>query len=458
MAALPWIGCRRDPPPGGRPSAPTEPQGVTPPPNPQGGRAADVLVIGAGISGLRAAEVLREAGKRVIVLEARDRLGGRVWTDRSWPGRPLDMGASWIQGVRDNPIAARAREAGIVTVATPGDLELHDPGGQNITGRAEAIVNRFQRLLRAARESIDDDEPLRACLDRALRAEELSERERLEMEFAITSVVEHEYAADAGELSGEHFDDGDGLDGGDAMFPGGYDQIVTAVARGTDARTGHVVRSIQWADEGVTVTTSRGVFQGRAAVITVPLGVLKAGSITFSPVLPHAKLRAIGRLGMGLLSKTWLRFPSVFWPVEHEYLDRIPPASERGQWAESVNLARLDRSPVLLGFNAGAYGRAVEAMSDEAAMAAAHRAYRSMFGPAALAPIATVRSHWSTDPYALGSYSYLAVGSSNDDRDALAAPAGALFFAGEACSRDHAATVHGAWRSGERAARALLRG
>ena len=80
-------------------------------------RNADVLVIGAGIAGLRAAEVLAANGRRVIVLEARDRLGGRIYTDRSW-GVPVELGASWIHGVENNPIAALAAAKGITTQAT----------------------------------------------------------------------------------------------------------------------------------------------------------------------------------------------------------------------------------------------------------------------------------------------------------------------------------------------------
>lgn len=452
LATVPLGACDDDPPP--RPSPPRAP------PTPSSdGREADALVLGAGIAGLRAAEVLRAAGKRVIVLEARDRVGGRVWTHRAWPGLALDMGASWIQGVRENPVAQRARDAGIATVASDGDLDLYDPSGHNITSRSEAIQQKLQRVLEVGRESTPDgDESLRAALDRGIAAEGLSESDRLAVEFGISSAYEHEYGADARDMSAAHFDDGDSLGGGNLLIPGGYDQVVAAVARGTDVRLGHVVNAVQWASEGVTVSTSRGAFRARGAVITAPLGVLKAGAIAFTPALPEGHRTAISRLGMGLLSKSWLRLPRVFWSTENDFLARIPTLAERGRWVESVNYAKFLHAPVLLAFNAGAFGREVEAMTDAAAMASAHGALQAMFGAQTPAPTAILRSRWGSDPYARGSYSFLAVGSSLADRDTLATPTGALFFAGEHCSRDNAATVHGAYLSGERAARAMLRG
>ena len=107
-------------------------------------------------------------------------------------------------------------------------------------------------------------------------------------------------------------------------------------------------------------------------------------------------------------------------------------------------------------FNAGKFARAIETMTDAEVTASATAALKPAF-PKVSAPIGMLRSAWSVDPFALGSYSFIGVGSSPADRDALAAPEGRRFFAGEACSRDHAGTVHGAYSSGEAAAKAVLR-
>lgn len=424
-----------------------------------GGREADVLVIGAGIAGLRAAEVLTAAGKTVIVLEGRDRTGGRIWTDRSW-GVPLDLGASWIHGVTGNPIAARAQAAGIRTVAADYSEALYDPRGiRQPDGAVQTIEHRVNALATAGRaNSPDSDEPLRAALDRALTGAHPSDVKRLEYEMGITSVFEHEYAADTSELSANHFDDGAKESGGDVLFPGGYDQIVSLLQQGRDIRTGAAVLRIDSSSSGVATTTAQGVFQARAAIVTVPLGVLKAGSITFGTPLSPAKTAAIQRLGMGALSKTYLRFPQSFWPTDVDLMDRIPPAAARAQWVENLNVAKFHPVPALLMFNAGAFARSVEALSNADAIASAALALRSMFGAATMNPVASLRSQWTRDPFSLGAYSFLAVGATLADRDALAAREGAVFFAGEACSRDHAATVHGAYTSGEAAANSALTG
>jgi len=420
-------------------------------------RNADVLVIGAGIAGLRAAEVLVAAGRRVIVLEARDRLGGRIYTDRSW-GVPVELGASWIHGVEDNPIAALAAAKGITTQATDYESVMYGADGQRLPDDAlDELESQIADLVEAGREgSPDTDEPLRTALDRAIEAAGLDPSELLTIEMGITESIEHEYATDAVNLSATNFDDGADETGGDALLPGGYDQVVAAVANGLDVRVGHVVSRIDTSGDRAVVVTSHGEFDAGAVVITVPLGVLKAGSIQFSPALSEPKSRAIATLGMGALSKSCLRFESQFWPDDAELIDIVPAASRRGQWVESLSLTGLVDVPALMMFNAGKFARAVETMTDAEVIASASSALAPAFA-AVPTPTGLLRSSWSVDPFSLGSYSFIGVGASLADRDALAAPEGRRFFAGEACSHDHAGTVHGAYTSGEAAANAVLR-
>jgi len=420
-------------------------------------RNADVLVIGAGIAGLRAAEVLVANGRRVIVLEARDRLGGRIHTDRSW-GVPVELGASWIHGVQNNPIAALAAAKGITTQPTDYESVTFGADGKRLPGPAlNELESQVIELVEAGREgSPDTDEPLRAALDRAIAAADLDPAELLNVEMAITESIEHEYATDAVNLSAMNFDDGADEAGGDALLPEGYDKVVAAVANGLDVRLGHVVTSIDTSGDRAIVVTSEGNFQAGAVVVTVPLGVLKADSIQFSPALPEPKSTAIARLGMGALSKTCLRFESQFWPADAELIDIVPAASPRGQWVESLSLTSLVDVPALMMFNAGKFARAVETMTDPEVIASASSALTPAFA-ALPTPTGLLRSAWSVDPFSLGSYSFIGVGASLADRDALAVPQGRRFFAGEACSHDHAGTVHGAYTSGEAAAKAVLR-
>lgn len=459
------VGCGVEPSASAATSSPTGPDdagtgdaGTSTSGSPGGTRSADVLVLGAGIAGLRAAEVLTAAGKSVILLEARDRIGGRIFTDRSW-GMPLDLGASWIHGVTGNPIAERAAREGLRTKAFAYESIVYGSNGaRRAAGEADRIETRVRQLIAAGvANSPDSDEPLRTALDRAIRAANLDAATRLDVEMGITAAVEHEYAADASELSANHFDDGANERGGDVLFLDGYDGVVKAVARGLDVRLGAIVREVDTTGDRAVVTTAQGTFDGGAVIVTVPLGVLKAQAIRFTPALAAAKTTAIARLGMGALSKSYMQFASTFWPASAELLNFVPPATRPSQWVESVNAAPIVGAPVLLMFNAGAFARRVEAMTNDEASASALTALRLPF-PSASAPTAQLRSTWTKDPFSLGSYSFLAVGSSLADRDALAAAEGKRFFAGEACSRSDAATVHGAWASGEAAANGVLRG
>ncbi|MFZ1477411.1 MAG: FAD-dependent oxidoreductase, partial [Sphingorhabdus sp.] len=129
-----------------------------------------------------------------------------------------------------------------------------------------------------------------------------------------------------------------------------------------------------------------------------------------------------------------------------------------GKWSQWVSFTKAAGKPVLLGFTGADTAKAVEAMDDRAIVAEAMAAVRTMFGNSAPDPVAVQMTRWSRDPFALGSYSYNAVGSTPADRKALAAPevGGALAFAGEACSADYPGTVHGALLSGSDAVRKLL--
>ena len=310
-------------------------------------------------------------------------------------------------------------------------------------------------LVEAGRkDSSGTDEPLRSALDRAIDAADLDAAERLDVEMGITASIEHEYATDAVDLSARNFDDGGQESGGDALLPGGYDKVVEAVAKGLDVRLGHVVASVDTSGDRAVVVTSQGRFEAKAVILTVPLGVLKARSVQFLPPLSDSKSTAIARLGMGALSKTCLRFASAFWPADAELLDIVPTESRRGQWVESLSLMGLLDVPALMMFNAGKFARAVETMTDPEVIASASSALEPAF-PGFSAPTGLLRSSWSADPFSLGSYSFIGVGGSLADRDALAAPEGRRYFAGEACSRDHAGTVHGAYSSGEAAANAV---
>lgn len=423
-------------------------------------RRESIVVIGAGFAGLAAARDLADAGQAVVVVEARDRIGGRVWTSRAWDDTPLDLGASWIHGSRGNPLAALASRLRVRTLVTSYDSEItYDTDGRQPGRARQAYLDDLEdtiedAILRARRRG--GDMSVEQAVTDGVNPGGLSEADRRALHYVLNSSLEHEFGGDISELSARYFDEEDDYDGDDLLMADGYDVLAGHLASGLEIRTGHEVTHVAWGTSGVTVTTSQGVVRADRAVVTLPLGVLQRGGVVFDPPLPESKRQAINALGSGTLNKLYLRFPNAFWPRQYDWIGYV--SAERGHFSEW--LGGFDRylgRPVLLAFNAGRFGEAIEGWSDEAIVRGAMDTLRTIYGRGIPEPTAHQLTRWKSDPYALGSYSFYKVGSTPASRRALAAPVGGrLFFAGEAVSLDSPSTVTGAFESGQDAAEALL--
>lgn len=422
-----------------------------------GGDGSDVIVIGAGVSGLAAARELANRGRTVTVLEGRDRIGGRIWTSTAWPGVPLDLGASWIHGIDGNPIHRLATDIGARTVVTDGDsITYYMPDGREATAaEASALESwgeRVSKALTSYQDGSDTDSSIRAVVRAALESRGLGDADREMLSYNLNE-IEQEYAGSVDQLSALYFDSDDPIEGDDVAFPDGYGAITDHLGAGLQIRTGHTVTAVDWDTAGVTVTTDRGTLRAGAAVITLPLGVLQSGRVAFAAGLPAAKETAIRRLGVGVLNKCYLRFAETFW-ADSDWLGYIPRAE--GQWAQWINVERISGAPVLLGFNAADFGRSIEEWTDARIVESAMATLRTIYGSSVPNPVDHQITRWASDGYALGSYSFNKVGSDPDMRDDLAAAIGGrVFFAGEATDSGSFATVHGAYRSGLRAAREI---
>jgi len=419
------------------------------------GEGLTVLVVGAGVAGLAAAQDLVRAGAQVIVLEARDRLGGRTATIVR-DGFALDLGASWIHGVDGNPVSDLVESGGLSTITTDVEssigFDAANPGG--LVDEA-ALARAGARLDRAVEAGYDAeiDQPVRSVVEAAVVGAPADEV-RL-VRYLAASAIENEYAGSIDELSAWWFDEAGEFGGGDAMIAGGYGLVPELLARGLDVRLSSAVTAVRSSADGVAVQTAAEMLEADAVIVTVPLGVLQAGAIVFEPTLPTPTQLAISGLRMGVLNKLFLRFDEVFWDDAVDWIGIVPPAG-LDPWVDWVTIGRADDEPVILGFAAGDLGRQVDALTDEQVVASALATLRSAY-PGAPEPLEALVTRWGADPYARGSYSFAAVGSDPTMRDDLAAPiAGRLHLAGEATSREHPSTVHGALLSGRRAAENLL--
>ncbi len=379
----------------------------------------DVLVIGAGVAGLAAASHLAKHGREAAVLEARDRIGGRIWTARL-DGAPVDLGATWVHGMDDNPIAGLARGWGLPLEETDWD-RLASPDFD--PRRAIEAQKRIEKLYgRHAGESVADAVP------REWRGDRL-------MEWALRAEITCEYGEEPHRLSLKHWRDDEDREGEDGWFPRGYGEVVDRLAEGLDVRTGHVVREIRWGTGGVEAGTDAGTFRAGHAIVTLPLGVLKAGSVRFEPELPEPKLRAIGGLGTGVLNKLALVFERPFWGKETHVFAR------EGPYAYMICAGRA-----LVGLVGGDAARGARPEDPEEIV-------RALGAPR---PVASAATRWDEDPFALGAYAVVPPSGTSRFFDDLAESEGRLHFAGEATSRLYRGTVHGAYESGLRAADEIL--
>ncbi|MBS2017718.1 MAG: FAD-dependent oxidoreductase [Deltaproteobacteria bacterium] len=416
--------------------------------------AFDVVIVGAGLAGLRAAQVLRAAGRRVVVLEARDRIGGRIHTDRDTLGVPAELGASWLHDAPKNPLVTVAAEGGIRTSASDYSVSTWERGARLSKAESGRISAAFERQLESATSSARGGESLRSALARVVGTLRGAALDRYA--YSLATEIVYDFGAEAEELDAARLAD-PGDEEEHNLIVHEYDRVPKLLASGTEIRLRETVTSIEQSESGVLVRSTSGVLRAAHVIVTLPVGVLKSGAVRFSPPLSDRKRAALARMGMGCLSKTHLRFDRVFWPIESDFLGRIPRAEEKARWAYFVNVAKFGGDPTLIAFNGGDHAREVERMSQAEIVRGAMVALRTMF-PDAPDPRGVAQTKWSADPLAGGSYSYLAPGARSDDRAALAAREGAVSFAGEATSTLHAATAHGAYLSGEAAARSILTG
>ena len=414
----------------------------------------DVIVIGAGMSGIAAADKLDSEGFDVLILEARDRIGGRTWT-MYWDtaGIPIDMGAGWIHGTTNNPLTKIAEDHGIELLET--DLNsgvLLGPDGEWIDddkyNEIESLYAQFQEYRWEYAEQVDEDTSIKEAEENFAKINNLSEEQKHQLRFMINTALEHEESADVSDLS-LWTEVGKEIYGLEVIFPKGYIQILDTLDDGLDIRLEHVVSKIKYDEHGIVVITNQGTFNSKYVISTLPMGVLQAGDVEFSPPLPVDKQKAIERIGMGNMNKLYLLFDDMFWD-DVTLLNYI--SSDGSSMWEFFNLNDLGK-PILLGFTTGEHSLQLEKMSDNEIIADAMSILEKMYGDETLEPIDYVRTKWASDPYSKGAYSYSGVGTTEADYEALAAPVmNRVFFAGEATYMDYTATVNGAYLSGLREA------
>jgi monoamine oxidase len=416
-----------------------------------------VLVIGAGVAGLAAANKLKAAGFTVIVLEARFRTGGRVWTDRAGLGYACDMGAGWIHGPDGgNPVTSIAQQANAATFLTPdSSVQVFDASGADVTATQAGVWDpRYRDLLPQITEKANaatGDISVQEAINRI----DPTHLTQPYMIYPLSAYGEFDAGGPIDLLSGRNWLSDSKFPGKDVLFPSGYDAVTNQLGVGLDVRFGQRVSAIDTSGSEVRVTTSGGTYTANHVVCTLPLGVLKSGSVTFTPALPSYVQSAIDRVKMGYVNKVFCDFENAFWPTDTQYFGAH--TAEKGMLNYWLSYRKFSNINCLVGLAVGNAGLLLEALTDAEIMGRTTSQLRTMFGSATPAPRKINISRWTLDPLSGGSYSFAGVGSSPEDFGTLGSTiSGKLYFAGEHTSTSYRGTVHGAYLEGMRAAEAIL--
>ncbi|MEY4482705.1 MAG: hypothetical protein RL693_157, partial [Verrucomicrobiota bacterium] len=272
-----------------------------------------VIVIGAGVSGLAAANALKNAGLIVTVIEGRNRIGGRIHTDRSTFGVPVEIGAQFIHGQKNgsgnlNPIWDLKLKNNWASIPFAFDPSETRRSGALIDND-DPIWNRYDDFENYALNTLKPQIGATYSMDSALlnyaTLKKLTSVQIKELLAVASSELEEDMNTDALNISLKGYDeDRDYSVGGDQILTGGYDQLPKFLASNlTNVRLSEVVSRVDYSMPVCTVTTNKGVYQAEFVLCTLPLGVLQAGSVIFNPVLLSGKRTAIARMGMGCLDK-----------------------------------------------------------------------------------------------------------------------------------------------------------
>ncbi|HSG85757.1 MAG TPA: NAD(P)/FAD-dependent oxidoreductase [Candidatus Limnocylindrales bacterium] len=422
-----------------------------------------VVVVGAGMAGLATANAVARAGIDVVVLEARDRIGGRTHTG-DVGGSPVDLGAAWIHTPIGNPMSDLADDLGIERRSWNilDGVALWDDVGRLPSEEARRLMDlseRFYEALPDLRADLGRGATAVEGIDRFLAGTEIEHALRAALRELLVRLVEADASGPAGDIPLRGHPAGGTAYGGDEMGDvpvGGYRRVVDALAAGLDIRLGTEVVEVAAHAGGVDVRTADGaVHVGSHVLVTVPLGVLKAGVIRFDPPLLPERRSAIERLGFGRLDKVALRYERPFWTEQGLPFIEILAASEPFDGPFGLDVATGEPVMVVLAGGSG-QGWLMEGTVDQA-VDRVRAAVERVTGLAMPVPVAATRTDWSGDPFSRGAYSYVSVAASPADLDLLGEPhGGRILFAGEATTSARVGYADGALSTGIREAKRLL--
>ncbi len=399
----------------------------------------DVVVVGAGAAGLAASRALIEAGHTAMMFEARDRIGGRAWTDSDTFGVPIDRGCSFLHSGDINPLTDIAKRLGFTVIARNpdwgGSSARHILSPLEITACDHAFDWFFDQL--KEHRNCKPDVPISSIFPKHWR-----------WEAVVRAVVTFWCGVDADQISlcdVANFRDTEQ----NWSVKEGYGTVIAKLGEDIPVRLNAPVNGIDWSGNDVRVSVNDTVLRAKAVVITVPTTLLADETIKFTPALPVDKQEACQYLPLGINNKVFIA------------VDGNPFGAEPGTHIlSSVSSTRISSihllhkgHPLVDAYLGGDYARELEQAGNEIATQIVTDELVQVFGGDVRQRLGkSVTTGWLADPWSRGAYSYAVPGHAARRTDLAAPIADRLFFAGEATSVEFYATANGAYLSGQRAA------
>ncbi|XP_043921209.1 lysine-specific histone demethylase 1B [Protopterus annectens] len=435
-----------------------------------------VVVVGSGPAGLAAARQLHNFGMKVMVLEARDRIGGRVWDDKAL-GVTVGKGAQIVNGCINNPISLMCEQLGIKMHKLGEKCDLIQEGGRItdpvVDKRMDFHFNAILDVVAEWRKNKTQlqDVPLGEKIEEIYKAFiqesgiQFSELEEKVLQFHISN-LEYACGSNLKQVSSLYWDHNEffaQFAGDHTLLTAGYSTLITKLAEGLDIRLNMPVQSIDYSGEEIeTVTANGALFRSQKVLISVPLALLQKGYIQFIPQLPEKKLKAINSLGAGIIEKIALKFPYRFWDNKiqgADFFGHIPPNCEkRGLFGVFYDMDPQGNQSVLMSVITGDSATLIREMDDKQVADECMIVLRELFKEQEVPdPLMYFVTRWSKDLWSQMAYSFVKTGGSGEAYDVLAEDVhGKVFFAGEATNRHFPQTVTGAYLSGVREASKIV--
>lgn len=410
-----------------------------------------VIIIGAGIAGLTAGKKLQSHGFDVTVLEAQNRIGGRLRTNRTL-GIAFDEGASWIHGIKGNPITTLAEQAGMQTFRTDDySRKAIDMNGEVYsTAVFDDTEDELYRILSTMMNSGNSTQSFETVFNNLYPSYATNRLWKSLLSTYITFDT-----GDLNLLSSTLYNEGEEYGGVEKIATNGYDTIAQYLSNDLRILLNNQVTQVDYNGSKIKVTHNNTISEADYVLVTVPLGVLKANRITFVPSLPQTKQNAITHIGMNCVNKFLLTWDTAFWD-DVQFIYYTPEVKDKFNYF--LNIKKINpNANALMTFAYADYARTTESMSDTEVINEIMLHLKSMYGSAIPYPTNILRTKWQSNEYTLGSYSYTAIGTEMQNFDDLAEEVNdKLFFAGEHTHIDYFSTVHGAHLSGLREADKII--